>query len=369
VGRAGLAAGRQESFRPRPGRRRERHQPRRRAARAVQRVRPLPDPDRRVGGLCAPAPRPERPARRRLRDAIHLRPGADRIGQAGEELPAGDQPAGVGHLRARHTRRPTTWKSVARAAARRWIACATWSGVSNRRGDRRAPKKASRSCAGACFSRSPTRQFKDRDVVARAFADFYRTQQAEFPPECRESEYEKRIKAAYPIHPEIFDRLYTDWSTLVKFQRTRGVLRLMAAVIHSLWEKGDRNPLILPANIVDRRRARAVRTDPLPLGQLGAGHREGRGRPELAAAEAGQRVAQPGQVLGLPSGGARRSTSARRPLPAAAHRGIEDRRVKLGCVMPGESPAVFGDALRGWPARRPTSTRTGRATGTRPSRR
>jgi len=27
------------------------------------------------------------------------------------------------------------------------------------------------------------------------------------------------------------------------------VLRLMAAVIHSLWEKGDRNPLILTANI------------------------------------------------------------------------------------------------------------------------
>jgi hypothetical protein len=38
-------------------------------------------------------------------------------------------------------------------------------------------------------------------------------------------------------------------STLVKFQRTRGVLRLMAAVIHSLWEKGDKNPPILPANI------------------------------------------------------------------------------------------------------------------------
>ena len=92
-------------------------------------------------------------------------------------------------------------------------------------------------------------QFKDRDVVARAFTDLYRTQQQEFPPECHESEYETRIKAAYPIHPEIFDRLYTDWSTLVKFQRTRGVLRLMAAVIHSLWEKGDRNPLILPANV------------------------------------------------------------------------------------------------------------------------
>ena len=91
--------------------------------------------------------------------------------------------------------------------------------------------------------------FKNRDVVARAFADLYRTQQAEFPPECHDADYENRTKAAYPIHPEIFDRLYTDWSTLVKFQRTRGVLRLMAAVIHCLREKGDRNPLILPANI------------------------------------------------------------------------------------------------------------------------
>ena len=34
------------------------------------------------------------------------------------------------------------------------------------------------------------------------------------------------------------------------------------------------------------------------------------------------------------------------PLMKAAHRGIEDRRVKLGCVMPGESPSVFVDALR-----------------------
>jgi hypothetical protein len=30
----------------------------------------------------------------------------------------------------------------------------------------------------------------------------------------------------------------------------------------------------------------------------------------------------------------------------AAHRGLEDRRVTLGCVMPGEPPAIFGDALR-----------------------
>ena len=34
-------------------------------------------------------------------------------------------------------------------------------------------------------------QFKDRDVVARAFAELYRTQHQEFPPECRDADYEK----------------------------------------------------------------------------------------------------------------------------------------------------------------------------------
>ena len=92
-------------------------------------------------------------------------------------------------------------------------------------------------------------QFTARDNVSRTFADFYRAQQQEFPAECRDADYERRLRAAYPIHPEVFDRLYTDWSALVKFQRTRGVLRLMAAVIHSLWERGDRNPLIMPAHI------------------------------------------------------------------------------------------------------------------------
>ena len=34
------------------------------------------------------------------------------------------------------------------------------------------------------------------------------------------------------------------------------------------------------------------------------------------------------------------------PIPAAANQGIEDRRIKLGCVIPGEPVAVFGDAMR-----------------------
>ncbi|MCZ7550961.1 MAG: Swt1 family HEPN domain-containing protein [Anaerolineales bacterium] len=192
---------------------------------------------------------------------------------------------------------------------------------------------------------SDPEHFKARDVVARAFADLYRNQQAGVSSWCHEAEYENRIKAAYPIHPEIFDRLYSDWSTLIKFQRTRGVLRLMAAVIHFLWEKGDRNPLILPSNIpIDDPRVQFELTrylsdnwvpviekdvdgpNSLPL-RIDGEH------PTLGKFAASRRVART-----IYMGSA--------PLSQAAHRGLEDRRVKLGCVMPGESPAVFGDALR-----------------------
>ncbi|CAL8981588.1 hypothetical protein RHODGE_RHODGE_02918 [Rhodoplanes serenus] len=188
-------------------------------------------------------------------------------------------------------------------------------------------------------------QFTGRDNVARAFADFYRTHHQEFPPECRDSDYEGRLKAAYPIHPEVFDRLYTDWSTLVKFQRTRGVLRLMAAVIHSLWEKGDRNPLIMPANIpIDDPRVRDELTRYLsdqwkPIiekdidGPNALPLRIDGDVPNLGKFAATRRVAR---TLYLGSA----------PTSSAANRGIEDRRIKLGCVMPGEQPAVFGDALR-----------------------
>ena len=131
----------------------------------------------------------------------------------------------------------------------------------------------------------------------------------------------------------------------MKFQRTRGVLRLMAAVIHSLWEKGDRNPLILPANIaIDDPRVQFELTrylsdnwvpvieadvdgpNALPLRLDGD-------IPNLGRFAACRRVARTIYLGSAPTG-------------TAANRGIEDRRVRLGCVMPGETPAVFGDALR-----------------------
>jgi hypothetical protein len=119
----------------------------------------------------------------------------------------------------------------------------------------------------------------------------------------------------------------------------------MAAVIHCLWEKGDRNPLILPSTIpLDDPRVQFELTRYLSDNWVPIIEKDVDGPsslplkidgevPNLGKLSATRRVAR---TIYLGSA----------PTAAAAHRGLEDRRVKLGCVMPGESPAVFGDALR-----------------------
>ena len=119
----------------------------------------------------------------------------------------------------------------------------------------------------------------------------------------------------------------------------------MAAVIHSLWEKGDRNPLILPSTMpIDDPRVQSELTRYLSDNWAPIIEKDVDGPnslplkidaelPNLGKLHAARRVAR---TIYLGSA----------PTVAAAHRGLEDRRVKLGCVMPGESPAVFGDALR-----------------------
>jgi predicted AAA+ superfamily ATPase len=188
-------------------------------------------------------------------------------------------------------------------------------------------------------------QYKNRDVTARAFSDLYHSQRQEFPSECGESDYENRIKAAYPIHPEIFDRLYNDWSTLVKFQRTRGVLRLMAAVIHSLWEKGDHSPMIMPSTIpIDDQRIQFELTRYLSDNWVPILEKDVDGPnslplkidnelPNLGKVHAARRVARTIYLGSAPTSG-------------GTHQGLDERRVNLGCVTPGESTPIFGDALR-----------------------
>ena len=185
---------------------------------------------------------------------------------------------------------------------------------------------------------------RHRDAVVKAYHNLYMDNGGEFPSETRERDYARRMDAAYPIHPELFDRLYQDWSTLDRFQRTRGVLRLMASVISVLWDRDDRSLMIMPG-VVPMDSAKVVPeltryltdqwkpiidTDVDGPGSLPL--RFDRDRKNLGRYWACRRVAR-STYLG----------SA--PLPAN-RRGIDRTRIVLGCVQPGERPGVFSDALR-----------------------
>ncbi len=187
--------------------------------------------------------------------------------------------------------------------------------------------------------------FTARDTVVKIFMDLYRGQSQEFPSNCREAEYERRLKAAYPIHPELFDRLYTDWSSIEKFQRTRGVLRLMASVVHALWERQDASLFILPATVpIDDRFVQTelmhyLENSWMPVvekdvdGPYSLSLRLDRENANLGRYSTCRRVARTIFVGSAPN-------------PLNPNKGLTEGQIKLGCVQPGESIATFGDALR-----------------------
>ena len=89
-----------------------------------------------------------------------------------------------------------------------------------------------------------------RDATCREFAKLYHDgQSGDFPAETAAPSYLDELVRAYPVHPEVFQQLYETWSTLDRFQRTRGVLRLMATVVHELWSRGDGSHLIMPGTL------------------------------------------------------------------------------------------------------------------------
>jgi hypothetical protein len=187
---------------------------------------------------------------------------------------------------------------------------------------------------------------KARDETVKAFADMYRKNTAEFPPEAKEKRYEELLRLSFPIHPELFDRLSKDWATLDKFQRTRGVLRFLANVIGVLWHSETRDPIITPARVpVAHERVRASVLYPLDpaFGAVVDREVDGDGSlPSRMEINPSRRISQ-----------ARAATRSARavflctaPLVGQANRGVTGQGLRLACAEPGDQLAIFGEALR-----------------------
>ena len=193
----------------------------------------------------------------------------------------------------------------------------------------------------------PIKDLKTRDAVCRAFADAYIAEGAKLPSETQEARYYDRLTQAYPIHPEVFDRLYEDWTTIDGFQRTRGVLKLMAKVISRLWKADNKDFLILPGSLpLADSEVRNEMTYLLPAGwdpviegdidgdRAETTELEGK-EPRFGQVNAARRVAR---TLFL---GTAPSCVATKP----GIRGLDRGRIMLGCLQPGQTTAVYADAL------------------------
>ena len=187
---------------------------------------------------------------------------------------------------------------------------------------------------------------KAREETVKAFADMYRKNAAEFPPEAREKRYEELLRLSYPIHPELFDRLSKDWATLEKFQRTRGVLRFLANVVGVLWHSETSDPMITPARVpVAHERVRASMLYPLDPAFSAVVDREVDGDgslPSRMEINPSRRISQ-----------ARAATRAARavflctaPLVGQSNQGVTGQGLRLACAEPGDQLAIFGEALR-----------------------
>jgi predicted AAA+ superfamily ATPase len=193
----------------------------------------------------------------------------------------------------------------------------------------------------------PIKDIKTRDAVCRAFAEAYIAEGAKLPSETQEGRYFDRLCAAYPIHPEVFDRLYEDWTTIDGFQRTRGVLKLMAKVISRLWKDNNQDFMILPGSLPlgdgdVRNEMTYLLTpgwDPVIEGDIDGERAETteleNKEPRFGQVNAARRVAR---TLFL---GTAPSSVAAKP----GIRGLDRGRVLLGCLQPGQTTAVYADAL------------------------
>lgn len=184
------------------------------------------------------------------------------------------------------------------------------------------------------------------EEVCRSFADYYAKHKDDLPAETQDVRYLERLRQAYPIHPEVFDRLYEDWSTLDSFQRTRGVLKLMAKVIHRLWKDGKSDLLIMPGSLpIYDVETRNEFTNYLPVGWDPVIERDIDGE----QAETTRIESQDTRLGGLQ---ACRRTARAVFLGSAptsdrhAVRGLELERVLLGVAQPGQAMSVYKDALR-----------------------
>ena len=192
----------------------------------------------------------------------------------------------------------------------------------------------------------PLADEKEMREVCEAFKSFYHENRASLPQVAQAPAFLDAFPVCYPIHPEVFIRLYEDWGELERFQKTRGVLYFMALAIHALWNDPEcAEPMIMPGSLPlgdSKVAGQAANWLPGNWGAIIGAEVDGSDSapvrleerdPLLGRMRAARRTARTIFLGSAPS------------VAAQKVRGLDEAQVLLGCASPGEELSFYSNAL------------------------
>ena len=87
--------------------------------------------------------------------------------------------------------------------------------------------------------------------VVEAYREVWNRNAETLSSDAGQAETWQQFQAGYPLHPETLAVLTEKTSSLANFQRTRGMLRLLARTVHDLWQKQPADALAIHPHHID----------------------------------------------------------------------------------------------------------------------
>ncbi|MGQ9554502.1 MAG: ATP-binding protein [Anaerolineae bacterium] len=185
---------------------------------------------------------------------------------------------------------------------------------------------------------------REGQMVAEEYWQMYQRLGEDAPGEARDPAYRERLRLAYPFHPQVIDLLYERWSTFPTFQRTRGVLRLLANVVADLYGRQHPAALIQTAHLnlanPDIRRELLKHVGNAYEGVIAADIVDSNAKAQRIDREMGSEYARFGVASGLATAIFFGSFSG------GERRGINAANLRLALLQESIPPAIVGDALQ-----------------------
>ncbi len=186
---------------------------------------------------------------------------------------------------------------------------------------------------------------KERKRTVDQFRKMYRDNKGDFPAYTGERDYLDKMTEAYPVHPMLFDVLAGEWGPLDKFQRTRGVLSLIAKAVFADFRYGTNDPILLPGSLkINDPSVKGALIEPLE-GPAWSAIADNEIDGDTSVTVIMESVRKRYRDVAAARRAARSVFLATAPRDGTKG-GITGSELRLACARPGEQLSIFVDALR-----------------------